>query len=396
MTPIHTFMKEMEQISIMKISSWVKYATGVTVAAAMLAACSSGGSSSLGPSGVAPAGHLTGGMTLAKLRDASLTMPHYVQPNVHPDHSASFIKIDKKKKAGGLLYVGDDETDDVYVYDYPSGTSVGTLTGFSGPYGECTDSSGDVYIANFDDENAVEYGYNGTKVLNTFDVSGGTPIGCSVDSKGDVAVTSFDPGEVEVFAGGNPDKGTLYSGGSCYYLWTMGYDSSGDLIGVGENEDGGREYCGLLSGGTSVTSLSFSGTIDFAGGTKWDGEYIALGDQEAGGTYVTGVYPATLKGSTLTAVGSEIDFDGNCYSDYNDDVNPFFTNGKTNISPDKKTKSTRANTMVGPNLWCESEGKGGAVDVWAYPAGGDPKSSLKSPSEDPYGAAVVYAKKKKK
>lgn len=396
MTPIHTFMKEMEQISIMKISSWVKYATGVTVAAAMLAACSSGGSSSLGPSGVSPNGHLTGGMTLAKLRDAALTMPHYVQPNVHQDHGQSLIRIDKKKK-GGLLYVADDETDDVYVYDYPSGTSVGTLTGFSGPYGECTDSSGDVYIANFDDEDAVEYGYGGKTVLNTYDQSGGTPIGCSVDSKGDVAVTSFDPGEVTVFAGGDPSKGTTYSASSsCYYMWTMGYDSKGNLIAVGENEDGGREYCALMSGASSITALSFSGTIDFPGGTKWDGEYIALGDQEAGGTYVTGVYPVTLSGSTLTAESSEVDFDGSCYSDYNDDVNPFFTNGKTNISPDKKSKSSRANTMVGPDLWCESEGKGGAVYTWAYPAGGDPSGGLKTPSEDPYGAAVVYAKKKKK
>jgi hypothetical protein len=390
MTPIHTFMKEMEQISIMKISSSVKYAIGVTLAAAMLAACSSGGSSSLAPSGVSPNGHSTGVTQLSSLRSEALTMPHFVQPNVHTDHGQSFMMPDrhKKKKKGGLMYVGDEETNDVYVYDYPSGTAAGTLTGFDEPYGECSDSKGDVYIANYGAGNAVEYADGGTKILNTFD-SGGAPIGCSVDSKGDVAVTSFDPGEITVFAGGDPSKGTTYTG-SCTYLWTAGYDSSDNLVAVGETSSGGRCYDGLASGGKSLEALSFSGTIDFPGGTHWDGANLGLGDQEANGTFQTGTWRVSLSGTTLTATGSEVAYSDTCYNTYTDVVNPTFTNGKTNISPDKKKKKGGvANTMIGANLWCVDAGAG-EVGYWSYPAGGGKTGSLSGASADPYGQAVVF------
>jgi hypothetical protein len=337
---------------------------GCFAAAAFLAGCSGGpqGGAALSPPAIPLS--LSKGQGLHAQRDAALTMPHYVQRPLHPDRSRSWM-APNAKNSKELLYVGDDETNDVYVYDYKSGKSVGTLTGFSAPYGECVDAKGDVYIANFDDQDVVEYAHGGTKILNTYELSGATPIGCSVDSKGDLAVTSFDPGEVEVFAGGNPSKGTLYSGTSCYYLWSMGYDHSGNLIGIGENEDAGREYCGLLSGGTSITTLSFSGTIYFAGGTMWDGKYIALGDQEAGGNYVTGVYPSTLSGSTLMPLGSEVTFTDNCDGDYNDVEDPFIVGNKNTPVNDSQGK-----VMVGTNLWCEGGTQG--IAFWHYPAGGNP------------------------
>jgi len=392
MTPIHTFMKEMEQISIMKISSWVKYATGVTVAAAMLAACSSGGSSSFGPSGVSPNGHSTGVTTLAKLRAVSLMMPHYMQPNVHTDHGKSFMLPGAAKGGAGLLYIGDDSTNDVYVYDYPKGTAAGTLTGFDGPYGECSDAKGNVYIANFDAGDAVEYAHGGTSIVNTFD-SGGTPIGCSVDTKGNVSVTSFDPGEITVFAGGNPAKGTTYTG-SCTYLWGAGYDGKDNLVSVGETSSGGRCYNALASGGSSLESLSFSGTIDFPAGSSWDGKYLGLGDQEANGTFDTGTWRVTLSGTTLTATGSEVAYTDTCYNTYTDVVNPTLTNGSTAINgamPDRKRhkKKKPANTMIGANLWCPDGGKS-EVGYWAYPAGGAKTGSLSGVSAEPYGQAISF------
>jgi len=375
-------MKEMEQISTMKISSWAKYAVGVTVAAAMLAACSSGGSSSFGPSGVAPSGHQTGLTQLSKLQDAALTMPHFKMPVVHPDHGQSFMHPDKKKKKTTYLYVNDWSTNDVYVYDYPSGKAVGTLTGFDEPYGSCVDKKGDVFVANFANGTGVEYKHGGTSVLKTYS-PGGELMGCSVSSKGDVAFTSFSPGDVTVYAGGDPTKGTTYSDSSCSYQWTMGYDSKGDLIGVGEYSS--ITECALMAGSSSETTLTASGiTIDFPGGTTWDGKYIGLGDQEAGGTYLTGVWASTLSGSTITAVGSEAKFSDSCYSDYTDDVNPFFTQKGHNITP----ASTKQGTgMVGPNLWCLNAGAA-KVDYWAYPAGGSPTGNLTSPPGEPYGAAV--------
>jgi hypothetical protein len=380
MTLIHTFMKEMEQISIMKISSLAKYAVGVTVAAAMLAACSSGGQSSLSPSGAAPSNHQTGVGLLSKVQlDLALTRPNYVAPIVHPDLGKSFMHPDKKSKKAGYLYVGDLDTNDVDVYDYPSGTSVGTLTGFDYPYGQCTDKKGDVYITNFSGGNAVEYTHGGTSVKNTYS-SGGEPIGCSVDAKGDVAVTSFSPAEVVVFAGGDPTKGTTYT--SCgEYQWTMGYDASGNLIGVGY----GSLICALLSGAKSITTLSDSGiTIDFPGGSRWDGKYLDLGDQEAGGTFESGAWPVTLSGSKVSSSG-EVKFADTCDSDYNDEVNEFFV-GKGNLAPDKKSKGKQATAMVEANLDCAE------VHYWPYPAGGDPTGGLTSGPGYPNGASVSFGK----
>jgi hypothetical protein len=309
-----------------------------------------------------------------------MTMPHYVQRPVHPDRNRSSMSHDAKK-GPALLYVGDDSTDDVYVYDYKSGKPVGTLTGFDGPYGECVDGKGDIYVANFDAGNAVEYAHGGTEVLNTYN-SGGTPIGCSVDSKGDVAVTSFDPGEVTVYAKGNPNKSTTYGESSCTYFWTMGYDDKGNLVGGGETSSGKGYICALLAGAKKITLLSTSGiTIDFPGGTTWDGKYFALMDQ--GGDFQSGLVRATLKGTTLYYI-SETTLSDDCYNDYVDVVNPFIA-GKTNTLFYGK----QGNAIVGPNLWCPDGGEG-KVDYWRYPAGGLPYKDLTAPSE-PYGSAVSIA-----
>jgi len=299
---------------------------------------------------------------LAQRGNAPELMAHYVQQTVHPGHGSSWMLPQKKNSV--LIYVG--APSGVAVYDYSNGKLVGTLSD-AGASGGCVDGKGDVYIVNLDPEDVVEYAHGGTKVLNTYELSGGTPIGCSVDSKDDVAVTSFDPGAVTVFAGGNPKKGTNYSGAACTYVWTMGYDHSGNLIGVGESSSGGRVYCALLAGAKSISSLSFSGTIDFPGGTMWDGKYIALGDQEAGGTYDTGAYPSTLTGSTLSPVGSEVTFTDTCYNNYTDIVNPFIVGKKNTPMNDSQGK-----VVVGTNTWCSDGGTEKGIEFWHYPQGGKP------------------------
>ncbi|HEX3368722.1 MAG TPA: hypothetical protein VHS56_04025, partial [Candidatus Cybelea sp.] len=103
------------------------------------------------------------------------TAAHFVQLRVHPDRRPSYMQPDAGKKAA-LLYVGDWATNDVDVYDYANGKQVGTLTGFSEPYGQCVDAKGDIYITNFGAGNAVEYAHGGSTVLNTYSRVG-EPIG---------------------------------------------------------------------------------------------------------------------------------------------------------------------------------------------------------------------------
>ncbi len=309
-------------------------------------------------------------------------MPHFAQRPVHTDRNRSSISPDAKNSTA-LLYIGDDSTNDVYVYDYKSGKPVGTLTGFDGPYGECVDAKGDIYIANSDAGNAVEYAHGGAAPIQTFS-SGGTPIGCSVDSKGDVAVTGFDPGEVTIFAGGDPSEGTTYSDNSCEYLWSMGYDDKGNLVGIGENGGGGRTVCALLSGSQTMTDLTPKGfPPEFGGGTIWDGKYFAIADELDSNQ--GGIIQASLKGKTL-AFRSQTLLSDNCYKDYVEVQNPFVV-GKTN----SLFYGKQGNVLVGINLWCPDGGKS-EVDYWHYPAGGSPYEKLSGASAEPYGAAVSIGK----
>jgi predicted secreted protein len=311
-------------------------------------------------------------------------MPHFVQPNVHADRGRSFMRRGTSK-AGALLYAGSWDTNDVYVYDYPSGTTVGTITGNDEPYGMCVDQKGDVYVANFGNGTIHEYAHGGTIAINTY-FPGGELIGCSVSARGEVAATSFDPGQVTVYAKGKTTSGTTYSNSACEYIWTMGYSAAGDLVGVGEYTS--IDVCALMAGSKSETTLSESGiTIGFPGGTMWDGKYVALGDQEAGGTYQIGVWPATISGTTITAATPEVIFHDSCESDYAGDVNPFFA-GKTNVTP--KTKR-RATNMVGPNRPNVDCSLQGVVNVWKYPAGGAPIKTLQLNGIEPYGVAVSIA-----
>ena len=88
-----------------------------------------------------------------------------------------------------LLYAAANNST-VYVFSYPKGTLVGTLSGFDFPEGLCVDRSGDVWITNSAGTgNIVEHAHGGTSPIATLNSGYGDPIGCSVDPKtGDLAV----------------------------------------------------------------------------------------------------------------------------------------------------------------------------------------------------------------
>lgn len=362
------------------ISSMVRFAdygAGAILMAAALAGC--GGSS---PSIGAP--EATSALS-ARRAAAALTMPHFVQGPARPDRNRSWMSPDAKKSKV-LVYVGDWDTNDVYVYDYASGTQVGVITGNDEPYGMCVDAKGDIYVANFGNGEVNEYPHGGTTPIITYS-PGGELIGCSVDAKGDVSATSFNPGEVTVFPKGKTTAGTTYSDSSCEYLWTMGSDNKGDLVGIGEYDS--IQVCALLAGSKSMTTLTTKGiTINFPGGTTWDGKYFALGDQEYQGMFGTAVIQATLKGTTLKYEGHTL-LSGGCKTD-TDDVNPFIF-GKTNVPGSTKQGSVAAGTDV-----CDAAGSSyaSAAAFWHYPKGGLPFKYLGSgskPPVEPYGVGVSVA-----
>ncbi|MGP8099874.1 MAG: hypothetical protein ACLQHL_03765 [Candidatus Cybelea sp.] len=277
-----------------------------------------------------------------------------------PNHGKSWMLPQAKTKT--LIYAQDEQTGDVNVYDYSSGTQVGTLSG-SVADGGCVDAKGDVYIV-ADNGTVAEYAHGGTAPLHTY-APGGFLVGCSIDSKGDVAITGSSPGRLIVYSKGDSKKGASYSDTDCESMSPMGYDNKGNVIGAGEYND--VSVCALLAGTKQETTLSTSGiTINFPNGTMWDGKYIVVGDQEAtSGKDETGMNRATLSGKTLTSAGETILTD-TCYRGYTDVRNPFVL-GKKNTP----ASTAQGNVVVGSNLYCFSSSSGG-IEFWHYPKGGNP------------------------
>jgi hypothetical protein len=130
----------------MKTSISLKYVVGSIAAAAIFAGCSAGSAQSgFAPAAAAQntAASSSGSPSFANVLTPAL--PGKAAPSLQPDHQPSWMSPDGMKKA--LLYVSDQKTDDVYVYSYPAGKLVGTLTGFATPYGQCTDKSANVATA---------------------------------------------------------------------------------------------------------------------------------------------------------------------------------------------------------------------------------------------------------
>jgi hypothetical protein len=270
----------------------------------------------------------------------------------------------KPSASNALLYVDDDKTNDTYVYDYPSGKLVGTLTGFYDPRGMCVDQKGDVYITNHQYGLLIEYAHGGTKPLNVYEDPGHGLIGCSVSAAGDVAATG---GNVCIWKRGvSKNSPTCIEGNSaCGIGLTFGYDHDGDLVGIGGSKD---RACMIPAGKNTLERLSTRG-IRFKfdpEGTSWDGKYIALGSYyQFHGAYENVVQVATLSGTTLTAVRPPIALLDDCDPGDSSIVNLFFF-GKQNVTAASTTRATR---VTGPNQDCKKSGKG-VVDVWNYPKTG--------------------------
>lgn len=307
----------------MKISPLGYEALRLSLAAAVLSGCNTGGSPALVPSGTQSAGS-------SRLSARALSpVPAYatggVTKTVRPDHRRSWMAPDLKKQ--DLLYLSDEEADDVYIYSYREGRLKGTLTGFDAPQGECVDKAGDVFVANEDKSQILEYAHGGTSPIATLSDPGQYPVGCSVDpASGNLAITNIDspkggPGNVAIYAGA---KGTpqTYTGASFYYYFFCGYDNVGNLFVDGTDDGSAFEFAELPSGSATLASIALNQSIQFPGGVQWDGKYVAVGDQEA--PYI---YEFTISGSAGTLVGSTP-------LDDTDDVAQFWKQGPRVVAPD--------------------------------------------------------------
>jgi hypothetical protein len=277
----------------------------------------------------------------------------------------SWMSPDAKGK--DLVYVTDESANDVDVFSYPRLKHEGTLTGFDGPFGECVDGHGDVFIANDDATQIFEYAHGGTSPIATLNDPGYYPRGCSIDpTTGNLAVvniasTSLGQGNIAIYTNATGTPSAYYSDTNIYYPYAAGYDNSGNLYIDGEN-DGSTAFAfgELPSGAKTITDVSLNQSIAIPGAVQWDGKYVAIGDE------YSYIYQFSIQGTKGTLAGTTTLNGTGRNSEY-------WIEGPKVIVPYDVT--------TGP----------GRVGIWKYPAGGSATRSAKG-FEYSIGATVSKAK----
>ena len=90
-----------------------------------------------------------------------------------------------------LLYVSDNGGN-VYVFSYPAGKLVGTLTDARSPSGLCSDKAGHVFVPDVNNEDVLEYAHGGKKPIATINDFGFYPESCAIDpTTQNLAVTNY-------------------------------------------------------------------------------------------------------------------------------------------------------------------------------------------------------------
>ncbi|HYL27600.1 MAG TPA: hypothetical protein VEW74_07175 [Candidatus Nitrosotalea sp.] len=324
----------------MKISRLFMYGMSVLAAGGILAGCS-GNAMQPNPAGMTTTGAGSPMQTMGATPFAAARPAMRTASGRHSD----WVSPDKKKKAA-LLYISDYGSNVVDFYNYTPGkigSQAGSISsGISGPQGLCSDKKGDVYVANTNNGQVLEYGHGSTTVKNTLTTSGEYPAGCSVSKKGDLAVTgicsnpSCGQGALLVFtkAKGTPKS---YTCSNLYRYYFAAYDTKGNLYVDGESSGGSFGLCELPKGSSTLGNISVSSPPSFPGGVQWDGKYVSIVDQNG-----AKADQYSVSGGSATLAGS------------------VSLNGASDIVSDTINKGY----LIGPdagNL---------AVEIWAYPAGG--------------------------
>ncbi len=280
-------------------------------------------------------------------------------------------------RAQNLLYVSDEGANDVDVYAYPAGTRAGKLTNLAQPAGLCTDTFGNVWVVQSASSKITEFGHGGAKPITTLTISGARRLlGCSVDpTTGDLAVTdlgnSKGGGSLWVFARaqGTPKN---YRDPKISFAYFDGYDLAGNLFVDGLGRSSRFELAELPKGAAELIDIALYKSVGFPGGVRWDGGYVAIGDQNYEGRQTSAIYQISVSGSRARVKGTT-PLTGSC------DVVQF-TFGRTGGK-----KGGRKNQVIGPDV-CQNN-----VGFYHYPAGGSATKTLNG-FQYPVGATLSFVK----
>lgn len=252
-----------------------------------------------------------------------------------------------------LVYSNDNDSN-VYVYSLRKGNLVGTITGLIDPYGECSDSKGNVFITNsYHSNSTYEYAHAGTKIIKTFR-TGGYPQSCAWDPATNDLAICYDgsgKGAVDVFEDERGQPATYVSPIGVVFCT---YDDKENLF-LDDGYNSNEELAELPRGSASFTVIPLNqGWV--IGSLQWDGKYLAL-DVPTGrpNHEPSTVYQIAVSGSQASIVGKTV-----LYS----------RRGDRNYQVDCQMWIHRNTIFAGQ--WTEE-----ALAAWHYPAGGKPTLGYK-------------------
>lgn len=342
---------------------WYTFTVGTCAAAALSAACSGMGPSR---SGIAP-------LSMHNRLDAFVGVgPH---GTFQTNHRKSWVSADAKDEPE-LLFASDSGLGEVDMYALPSMKLEGQLTGFAVPQGLCSDTHGNVYVAETNATEVDELSHSGSRLARYAD-NYGLPVGCAVDpASGELAVTDLvndgsGPGEVLVFS--NPSSGPkVLTNPDAYYYYFAGYGPGGRLWVSGTDASG--HYMLSQCGSFNCRTVKLEhGALYYPGAVQWDngrGTWVVF-DQLCNNTPSACSYPVSARGE----LGKPT-----TYTNYQGGSDCDLIQGEI-VGRDR-------HVVGGDYEYCGAAAS--TFDSWAYTSGGKPTkhAALAGPGSVPNGVAV--------
>lgn len=288
--------------------------------------------------------------------DAGNVGSGYASSTLPAQHGSS--RYSRAAVSDNLLYVSSLATDSVYIYTYPQGRIVGTLTGFIQPLGLCADSVGDVFVTasankSYSSGLIYEYAHGGTTPIATL-TDPGVAVGCAIDPKTGNLAASGNGVAIYKNAAGSP---TYYSSSVAFYF--CGYDDEGNLyLSAGSNEHANQaNLFRLATGSDELLHINLAAplyaTSDLKPSVQWDGRHITVSsaaDSSRGGPI--SVYRLSFSGSDAIIVGTTT-----------------LSSAKNHYGGELLISGKRI-------LGTYAAGRQADVGLWQYPKGGVPIQSV--------------------
>ena len=281
------------------------------------------------------------------------------------------------KITNAWVFVSDPGSAQVDIFTLPNLKLIEIVTGLTQPQGECSDASGDVWVADAAAMMVDELEHSGKIVKHVADTYG-TPISCAWDPKtGNLAVFNFlgkssRGGAVLVYHHGAGVPNIYYNPKELNYEFG-GYDAAGNLFFDGLTGAGKFMLSELPANASQAKTVSVSGGKLYTPGmVQWDvsAHDLVVGDQNCAGAVGSCIYRMSITKGAAMVVGKTI-LEDSAGVQVCDMVQGVLWN----------------KSIVGSDFdFCRSIPS--ATYVWPYPNGGSPHATVARGIVQPFGTAI--------